>query len=88
MQNLFNNGTALDALASIASKVQREWGDYGYRVHGIEGHGYGSALAMVGASDGSIFYVGSTEYGNTVHHEQYAEAVALLAARVAEDRKP
>ena len=77
-----------DAMISAASEINHKWGSYGYWIKYAESHGYGSVLLKVAASDGSLFYVGSTRYGNTVDAEEYSDALAALRDRVAEDERP
>ncbi len=78
-----------DAIACIMSKVFRDWGSYGYTITGLESPvGGKAALAEVSHADGSVFYVGATRYGNTVHAEDRDEAIALLLVKVTEDNQP
>lgn len=63
-------GSTLEAAASVARFVQREWGDYGYRIW-IAGTSTGGAIARVRHSDGSTFYVASDRFGTTVEVNPY-----------------
>lgn len=77
-----------EALATAATEISREWGYVGYGIEYCEGHAHGSALLKVCASDGSRFYVGSTQYSNTVHGEDYSTVLAALLAKVREEALP
>ena len=53
-----------DQLASLGGYIAHEWGDYGYRVTGIESPTWAVSVAHVCASDGSRFDVMGDRYGN------------------------
>ena len=76
------------ALSSIASLVDREWGTHGYTFTSVEGHPRRSVLAEVAHADGSRFWVGSTEYGNTVSADAREDASRLLNARIRVEARP
>ena len=46
-----------DQMASVGSYISREWGDYGYRIEGIESPTYAVSVFRVVASDGARFSV-------------------------------
>jgi len=71
-----------DALHAVASKVEREWGSYGYSFNNVVDIGAGGALGHVSHHDGSAFYVASDRHGNTSHGDTRIDAIkALLAAK-------
>jgi len=53
-----------DQLSSLGSYIAREWGDYGYRIEGIESPTAAVSVAHVCASDGSRFDVMGDRWGN------------------------
>ena len=58
-----------DALHSIASQVEREWGVEGYWFEKVEPYSTdvgGGALGHVVARDGSRFTVGADRWGNAL----------------------
>jgi hypothetical protein len=56
-----------DQLGAAASYVAREWGDFGYRIEGIESPTSRVSLFYVRASDGSRFVVAADMWGNCRH---------------------
>jgi hypothetical protein len=77
-----------DQLASAGSYIARTWGDYGYRVEGIESPSRVVSLFYVYASDGSRFTVAADKWGNCryldTHGMSLAERSAAVAPMVAE----
>lgn len=51
-----------EAMSAAASHLSRNWGDYGYRL-GVELAGYGPAVFLARASDGSEFRFLVHRYG-------------------------
>jgi hypothetical protein len=74
-----------EALATAARAVQREWGETGYTITAVNSGPRRSVLLTVEHSDGSVFHVGGTRYGQTVWHEQPTVAAELLAVKVREE---
>ena len=69
-----------EAVAAIASKIQREWGYTGYTIVSMSaGPAWGSAVALVRHSDWSEFAVGADRYGNT-HHGDTIDTVRVALA--------
>ena len=56
-----------DQLASAGSYISHEWGDYGYRVEGIETRMPTVSVFRVVAGDGSRFSVLADIWGNCRH---------------------
>jgi hypothetical protein len=56
-----------DQLSAAASYIAREWGDYGYRVEGVESWTERVTLFFVVHHDGSRFVVGADSWGNCRH---------------------
>jgi hypothetical protein len=78
-----------DQLASAASFIASEWGDYGYRIEGIESPTHAVSLFHVRYLDGSRFVVAADKWGNCRHAAdspgyESAELTAQLDAVVAE----
>jgi hypothetical protein len=67
-----------DQLASAASFIAREWGDYGYRIEGIESPTHAVSLFHVACSDGSRFIVAADRYGNCHDIQPGSDAVAMV----------
>ena len=53
-----------DQMASAGGYISREWGDYGYRIEGIESPTHAVAVFRVVASDGSRFAIAADKWGN------------------------
>lgn len=53
-----------DQMASAASYISRNWGDYGYRITGIRSETHVVACFEVRSSDGSTFTVLADKWGN------------------------
>ncbi|MEO6156390.1 MAG: hypothetical protein ABIQ39_02035 [Ilumatobacteraceae bacterium] len=67
-----------DAVAAVASKISREWGETGYSILTMtEGPLAGSAIAEVWHFDGSVFFVGADRWGNS----RYADTRDLLVTQ-------
>lgn len=80
-----------DQLTAAGAFIAREWGDYGYRIEGIESPTARVSLFYVRYRDGSRFVVAADQFGNARHADQvdwhgYAtdETTARLAELVAE----
>ncbi len=75
-----------DQLASAGSYISHEWGDYGYRIEGIETRTHAVTVFRVCASDGSRFSVLVDKWGNCRYLEQrsHDERNAGLPELVAE----
>jgi hypothetical protein len=54
---------SLDTLSGARHFIEKNWGDYGYRV-GIHSAGNGSAIFAVSHSDGSQFFIFVDRWGN------------------------
>jgi hypothetical protein len=74
-----------EALATAARAVQREWGETGYTITGVNSGPRRSVLLTVEHSDGSVFHVGATRYGQYVWHERQIPAAELLAVKAREE---
>ncbi len=68
-----------DAVSTLVSYLEREWG-YGRTMDQVvPGPFYGSALAQCSASDGSEWWIGTDRYGeHKVHADTREECTALL----------
>ncbi len=66
-----------DQLASAGSYISHEWGDYGYRIEGIESPSVRVSVFRVCASDGSRFSVLADRYGNTRHLDTHSSDAGL-----------
>ena len=55
-----------DALISAASRVNREWGSYGYTITDARSDTWGGVTLTVRHFDGSEFEVAVDRYGNAV----------------------
>ena len=75
-----------DQLSAAGSYISREWGDYGYRIEGIETHTRAVTVFRVVASDGGRFSVLADKWGNCRYLEQrsHDERNAGLPELVAE----
>lgn len=73
---------SLDAIASAARYVEREWGEYGYSVVEVSGGPtFKSAILQICHSDGSRFFVGSDRYGNCAYAETLDALHVTMSAR-------
>jgi hypothetical protein len=77
---------SIDAVQTVAGVLEREWGSTRVILSVTPGPAYGSALAEVGAGDGSRWFIGSTRWGNHVHADTREECSRLLAARAEAER--
>lgn len=77
-----------DQLAAAGGYISRTWGDYGYRIEGIESATYAVSLFHVCASDGSRFIVAADRWGNCRYTDSHGyetpERTAALSALVTE----
>ena len=53
-----------DQLSAAGSYISREWGDYGYRIEGVETHTRAVTVFRVVAADGARFSVLADKWGN------------------------
>jgi hypothetical protein len=53
-----------DQMASAGSYISHNWGDYGYRIEGVQTRTYAVTVFRVCASDGSRFTVLADKWGN------------------------
>jgi hypothetical protein len=64
-----------DQMSAAAGYISDEWGDYGYRITGIESPTRAVSAFRVVASDGSRFTVFADRYGNCdyldTHQDDY-----------------
>ena len=79
----------IEQVMAAASYIQREWGDYGYRIERIESPTRAVSLFHVVASDGARFIVAADKWGNTggpvdSHGYESPERTAALTALVTE----
>ena len=79
----------IEQVMAAASYIQREWGDYGYRIEAVESPTHAVSLFHVRASDGARFIVAADKWGNTggpvdSHGYESPERTAALGALVAE----
>ena len=77
----------IEQVMAAASYIQREWGDYGYRIERIESPTRAVSLFHVVASDGARFIVAADKWGNTggpvdSHGYESPERTAALTALV------
>ena len=72
-----------DQLSAAGSYIAREWGDYGYRIEGIESPSRVVSLFYVCASDGSRFTVAVDRWSNCRHLDTHGMSLAERSAAVA-----
>jgi hypothetical protein len=78
-----------EALIAATSKIGRDWGHTGYRIIDVGSPLHqGSVLLTVRASDGGVFFVGATRYGNTVWADEVGQAMAALSDQLIKDSQP
>ena len=53
-----------DQMSAAASYLNREWGDYGYCIEGVESPTTVVSLFRIVSSDGSRFTIGVDRWGN------------------------
>jgi len=63
-------------MGAAAGYIAHEWGDYGYRIEGVESPTHRVSLFHVCASDGSRFTVLADKWGNC----QYADTHAYTSS--------
>jgi hypothetical protein len=63
-----------DQIASAGSYISHNWGDYGYRIEGIESPTHAVAVFHVCASDGSRFAVLADKWGNCRHLDTHGHS--------------
>lgn len=66
-----------DQLAAAGSYISHEWGDYGYRIEGIESPSPRVSVFRVCTSDGGRFSVLADRYGNTRHLDTHNSDAGL-----------
>ena len=79
----------IEQVMAAASYIQREWGDYGYRIETVESPTHAVSLFHVRASDGARFIVAADKWGNTggpvdSHGYESPERTAALETLVRE----
>ena len=79
----------IEQVMAAASYIQREWGDYGYRIEAVESPTRAVSLFHVVASDGGRFIVAADKWGNTggpvgSHGYDSPERTAALTELVSE----
>jgi hypothetical protein len=74
----------IDQLSAAVHYVAREWGDYGYRITGVEDMSWYVVRVSVRHSDGSRFAVLADKWGNVATALDDSDALAAQVRTMSE----